>query len=234
MPRDARHHFCAPCNFADRAKFPYARHVPLPTPAPSLRERKKFDTFRALASTAVRLVYERGLDNVTVEDISAEVGVSPRTFFNYFASKEDALVIAYPDYAEHAKQAAESLLAAPPEMSALEALASTLVSQADRIQSDREEWLHRIAVIEANPALVSRLITIGGESELSMLTAIGRRTGLDPDDDLYPGLLFSAVCGVFNAAIRHWYRLDGKQPLEELVRAAVTALAAGLPSPGKN
>jgi AcrR family transcriptional regulator len=203
-------------------------------PAPSLRERKKFETFRALASTAVRLVDERGLDNVTVEDISAEVGVSPRTFFNYFASKEDAVVIAYPDYAEHAEQAAEVLLAAPPETSALEALTTALLSQADRIQEDREEWLHRIAVIEANPALISRLIAIGGDSELSMLTALGRRTGLDPHEDLYPGLLLSAVCGAFNAVVRHWYRLDGKPPLEELVRAAVTALAAGLPSPGKN
>jgi AcrR family transcriptional regulator len=208
--------------------------MPSSTPAPGLRERKKFDTFRALTSTAVRLVDERGLDNVTVEDISAEVGVSPRTFFNYFASKEDAVVIAYPDYAAHAEQAAEILLAAPPELSVLEALTGALVSHADRIQEDREEWLHRIAVIEANPSLVSRLIAIGGESEQSMLTAIGTRTGLDPDMDLYPGLLFSAVCGVFNAAVRHWYRLDGKQPLEELVRAAAAALAAGLPSPGKN
>jgi AcrR family transcriptional regulator len=203
-------------------------------PVLSLRERKKIDTFRALASTAVKLVDERGLDNVTVEDISAEVGVSPRTFFNYFASKEDALVIAYPDYAEHAEQAARVLLAAPPELSALEALTAALVSQADRIQEDREEWLHRIAVIEANPSLISRLIAIGGDSERSMLAALGRRTGLDPDEDLYPGLLFSAVCGAFNAVVRHWYRLDGKQPLEELVRAAVAALAAGLPSPVKN
>jgi AcrR family transcriptional regulator len=208
--------------------------MPLADPSLSLRERKKFDTFRALASTAVRLVAGRGLDNVTVEDISAEVGVSARTFFNYFASKEDAVVIAYPDYAEHAKQAAELLLAAPPEMSALDALAAALTAQVDRIQADRQEWLHRIAVIEANPSLISRLVTIGGDAELVMLTAIGRRTGLDPGEDLYPGLLFSATCGAFNAVIRHWYRLDGKPPLNELVRATVAALAAGLPDPGKH
>jgi AcrR family transcriptional regulator len=208
--------------------------MPLAAPSLSLRERKKLDTFRALASTAVRLVAERGLEHVTVEDISAEAGVSARTFFNYFASKEDAVVIAYPDYAEHAEQAAELLLAAPPGMSTLEALAAALATHADRIQADREEWLHRIAVIEANPSLISRLVAIGGQAERSLLAAIGRRTGLDPDEDLYPVLLHSAVCGVFNAAVRRWYRLNGEQSLNDLLRAAVAALAAGLPDPGKS
>jgi AcrR family transcriptional regulator len=56
-----------------------------------LRERKKAATRRALGIAAMRLAVQRGLDNVLVEDIAAEAGVSTRTFNNYFASKHEAI-----------------------------------------------------------------------------------------------------------------------------------------------
>ncbi|MEU0505715.1 helix-turn-helix domain-containing protein [Nocardia sp. NPDC005998] len=57
-----------------------------------LREQKKRQTLLDLCMAARRLAVERGLDATTVEDIARAVGVSPRTFFNYYETKMDAIV----------------------------------------------------------------------------------------------------------------------------------------------
>src|SRR4029453_15549574 len=62
------------------------------TDTPGLRERKKQATREALRLAALRLAVEKGWDQVRVEDIAAEAGVSTRTFNNYFASKDEAFL----------------------------------------------------------------------------------------------------------------------------------------------
>ena len=57
-----------------------------------LRERKKAATWLALHESAASLALQHGVDQTTVEAIAASAGVSPRTFFNYFEVKEDAIV----------------------------------------------------------------------------------------------------------------------------------------------
>lgn len=64
------------------------------TARPGLRERKKRATRQALSDAAVRLALERGPDQVRVDDIAEAAGVSPRTYNNYFRSREHAIVSA--------------------------------------------------------------------------------------------------------------------------------------------
>jgi AcrR family transcriptional regulator len=196
-----------------------------------LRERKKLDTHRALTSAAVELVAARGLEHVTIDDISAAVGVSSRTFFNYFASKEDAVVIAYPDHVERAEELAERLLAAPADYSPMAALALAFQPEIDRIEADRESWLTRISLIERYPELIFRMVSIGMKSDQTAIEAMGRRTGLDPQDDPYPRLVCAVASGVVSATVHRWYSLDGRQPLGELLDTAFDVVAHGLPLP---
>ncbi len=62
-----------------------------------LRERKRLATRRAIQLAAVELASERGFDKVTIDEISHLANVSPRTFFNYFPSKESAIVGELPE-----------------------------------------------------------------------------------------------------------------------------------------
>jgi AcrR family transcriptional regulator len=59
---------------------------------PGLRERKKRERADTIVDAAQRLVLAHGLDGVTVEEIAAAAGISPRTFFNYFETKDDAVL----------------------------------------------------------------------------------------------------------------------------------------------
>src|SRR3954471_24809719 len=110
-----------------------------------LRERKKRATRQALHSEALRLVAERGFDDVTIEDIAAAADVSPRTFFNYFGSKED--VIVNPDPAGVVRQ--RELL--PPHRAAteqpLEVMEGVLLGSLDDLTDRREEWLLRLRLV---------------------------------------------------------------------------------------
>ncbi len=63
-----------------------------PPPAPGLRERKKAARRAALVDATHELVGAHGLDGVTVDMVCAAAGVSTRTFFNYFATKDDAVL----------------------------------------------------------------------------------------------------------------------------------------------
>src|SRR3954462_15856175 len=75
-----------------------------------LRERKKQATRLAIHEAALRLVSEHGLDRVSVDDIAERADVSPRTFFNYFPAKDDAVLGLDPDLSH---QQIEEFLARP-------------------------------------------------------------------------------------------------------------------------
>jgi AcrR family transcriptional regulator len=193
-----------------------------------LRERKKQATRLAIHEAALRLVAERGLDRVSVDDIAGRADVSPRTFFNYFSSKDDAVLGLDP---EVSRQQAESFLARPATETAVQALRAVARAQAEQMATDTELWTLRLKVIEAHPALLARLAAAFGEGERVLAEAIAQRTGTRIGADVYPTLL-AAVAGVaMRTSLHRWLASDFTAVLPDLLDEAWDALAAGLPAP---
>ncbi|GAB3888856.1 hypothetical protein GCM10029964_057240 [Kibdelosporangium lantanae] len=196
-----------------------------------LRERKKLETRQALADAAIKLAVERGFDNVTVEDIAARAGVSQRTFFNYFPSKEDAVLRPDADPVAETQVIIDRLNAVPADVHPLRAVATALRPVAERIDREAPEWLTRVSIIESDPALMVKMFTAQKETEQMVYEAIAARVGADPDTDMYPQLLFQTVGAAFRTAMHRWYGSRAAVSATSLFDAAVDQIAAGLPQP---
>ena len=192
-------------------------------PEPSRRDRKKRDTRVRLHTSAVRLAVERGLSAVTVEDIALDAGVSPRTFFNYFATKADALVGADPGRpaAVH-----DAVLARPGSESLAAAIRAVLTEHTLARTADPELWRMRNELAVRSPELAAGIAGAGGRVESALVDAAYARTGADPAVDLAPGLTARVGMAAVRAAF-HQHRVAGPTSvLADRLDAAFTA--AGL------
>lgn len=192
------------------------------------RDRKKRATREALRSSALALVAERGFDHVTIEDISEAVDVSTRTFFNYFQSKEDAIVGSDPERVEELRAA---LAARPANEAPLDMLRAVIGELTTPLMERHEEWALRSRVLRETPALLPLQLASFAAYERVLAEAVAKRTGADPDRDVYPGLTAAAAMAAFRAAVTVWRAGDPVRSLPDLFSEAIDHLAAGLPAP---
>ncbi len=201
----------------------------------SLRERKKLATRRSLRRVALDLVAERGFAHVTVEDIAEAADVSPRTFFNYFPSKEAAVVGADPDRVAALR---ERIAREAPGEPVLTALRLVMTSEAEAWADELTElgggggptdWLRRMKGARADPHLRAAHAAQMAMVERAIAEGLAERLGTDPDRDPYPGLLAAMAAGVFRSTMNFWAGSGGTVPLDQLIDLAFRALADGLP-----
>lgn len=174
-------------------------------PATGLRERKREKTRDALAQSALRLFAERGFDGVTVEEIAAAHDLSARTFFRYFASKEDVL---FSDGDRRRGQLIDALVAQPPSMRPFPALEAALRLVATDYAHERELLRLRHQVITSTPSLSTRAAERrqGWETEvLDQLRTSGRASGMT---DLELRLVVAATTTALQVAIETWVLTD--------------------------
>ncbi|AEV84454.1 transcriptional regulator [Actinoplanes sp. SE50] len=170
------------------------------------REHNKRQTRRSLQDAARRLFSERGFDQVCVEDIATEVLVSRRTFFNYFDSKEAALVDPDPSRLD----TLAALLAARPADEPL--LNSLCAVHIQFLMADPADFASRMRLVRANPALRQRWVTAIEIFDAEVVRWACTCTGLPPEA-VYPQLLAALVGTVSRLAMEHW---DPDTPPEQL------------------
>jgi AcrR family transcriptional regulator len=197
-----------------------------------LRERKKRAARQAITTTARRLFAERGFDAVTVAEVAAAAGVSEKTVFNYFATKED---LAFAGGEAALDQVGAAIAQRPPGTAVLDVFRATTDALVDRLADDGDELLVLARIVSGSAALRERL-TAGSEREAEALTtAIAQATGA-PGDDLVPALAARTLSwthrAVLGAAVAGLLAGEDRRALAERLRAdaahAYDAVGAGL------
>jgi len=192
------------------------------------RERRRRATREEISRAAIELVAERGLDKVTVEAIAERADIGYRTFFNYFTSKEEALV-------ESGQPRAERIIAAlasrPADEPPLEALRVALLAEFSDFEHSRQDLCARLSIVEANPALLPYFTAQIVVTERAIVDEIARRTGLDSERDLYPHLLAAVAGTALRTCLIRWRAAGAPGSPQPLLAEAFDALARGLAPP---
>ena len=194
------------------------------TKTPTLRERNKARARAEIADAALRLFYDRGFEGVTVDEIVGAAGVSRRTFFRYFETKEDALLADYPELNDRLTEA----LHGTQGHDSIEAIRAGMHQMA--------EWYieRSVAVLARSKVIRETAISLGARNlefltqwERSVAGAIADQIGSDPGD-LLPRTSAAMVVAAFRAALTQWVRSSCGDDLHSLIDQALDLIEHGL------
>ena len=195
------------------------------------RDLQKEQTRRDLALAAFNLARAHGLANVRISQIATAVGVSPRTFNNYFPSKEAAVI--WPT-SLHARRLAASLASRPPAEPLADALVAAIAAQYRRskVESLPPGWLGQFrALVAAEPALQGEYLKASTATEAALADAIDRRAGFPPGQ-LESHVLAAVTVAAERTAVQYWSRAPSPRgPLVAVVRTAVHLAVRGMTAP---
>lgn len=197
-----------------------------------LREQKKQATREALREAALRLALERGPDNVRVDDIAEAAGVSPRTYNNYFSSREQAIVAAVTT--ERETRVASAVAAQPATGRLADAVIDAIV---DQYTTQSESGRDALLLITTHPALRDAFVHAATAIEHPLTDAIAERLG---DTDPHTARVLAAgVAAAVRVALEQWLQPTMTSPatsglvvpsgaLPDLLRTSLAPLAPAL------
>jgi AcrR family transcriptional regulator len=193
-------------------------------PAPGLRERKKQETREALTRAALELFVERGYDETTLAEIADAAGVSTRTIFAYFPSKEDIL---FSTMQAMGDALAQALADRPAGTDALTALREFILSTAH----EKTELDHKLGqLIAADPTLSSHKRARIAEFQEVLAAAIAGDLGAGADD-LRPQVAAASLTAAFEVLERQDRGLSTAPTRTEIAAAidpVISFVRAGL------
>ncbi len=190
-----------------------------------LRERKKAETRQAISAAALDLALAHGPGGVTVDDIAAAADVSPRTVFNYFGTKEEAILGVDPE------RRADVLarLADRPDGEL------PLVSLREAMRSDDPHaavsWRARARLAREHPQLQSAYVAGFTALEDELTHVLAGRLAVDPATDPYPRLVVAVALAALRVAVQNAIDVDQVDVIDAAVDRAFAFAAAGFPLP---
>ncbi len=195
----------------------------------TLAERKRQLVADELTEAALQLLALKGFDTVTVDEIVAAAGVSKRTFFRYFKSKEDVVVQFLAGMGEDMRA---ELADRPADEPPSEALLHTVRVPVTTCAADTERALRVVQLILRTPALLARFLERQAQWRDDLAEELARRVGRDAGTDLYPRLAAGTALTAFHVVLQRWSESDAAQNPVELLDGAFAVVAPALdPAP---
>jgi AcrR family transcriptional regulator len=195
--------------------------------ATGLRERRRVETSARLTTLVRRLTAEHGLAGFTVEEVCDRAGVSRRTFFNYFASKEDALFGR--SSRVDTQDLEEAFVAAgdprDPALSPtlLDDFADLCLERWARLDTDGTSMHDMHAAIRREPGLLVRALEAAMEDEAKDVLLVERREGL-PHGDLRASVVVQTMGALGRASARDFLLPGNADPIQPILRRRLDAL----------
>lgn len=185
----------------------------------SLRQRKRARTRAALVAAALDLFERQGFEATTIDEIAASADVSPRTYFRYFATKEE---VALGDDLQH--ELIALIAARPVDEPMLESVRHVIRDGLALLSvQDREALLARLRIVYRTPSLRARRWEFQLEMGRIAGAIVGERRGLPPDD-LGSRVTAAAAFTAIEVAMDTWQQHDGREDLGAVLDAAVDHL----------
>jgi AcrR family transcriptional regulator len=190
-------------------------------PATGLRERKKQKTREAIQRAAMRLFVKRGYEATTIEEIAAAVEISPSTFFNYFPTKEDVVMLDIYD------PMAIRLLKERPKDEPLNVGFRRVLEELDeKFERDRELFLVRGRLMMEVPELRARLWDELERTQTFVTELLAERTGRRPDDFELRVTARVVIAALYEASLE-WFRQKGRKSVVEFANRALETVESG-------
>jgi AcrR family transcriptional regulator len=173
----------------------------------------------ALIDAALDLFEAKGYEHTAVHEITDVVDVSERTFFRYFASKEDLALF----FVERELDAfAEALATRPADEEPLVAVRSAFRLTLEQLEVDDDlrngepRYLSVIKLIDSTPSLLAANLRYVYDNGDKAVRTLAKREGVDPVIDLRPRLLIGIYSAIAALVHRDW-RTDGRHGVESML-----------------
>jgi AcrR family transcriptional regulator len=187
-----------------------------------LRERKKRQTREDLHRAALDLVEQKGFSAVTTDEIAARAGVSPRTFFNYYASKDGAVL---GRSAQDLEEINDLLASRPADERPLDTLRTVILAALAPASFDMDLRAKRMKVLLHEPSLAPALVASNARIQDVLIKAIEARRGAT-SPDLRIRLMVATALASVRACLEH-HQAGGTGEIEDSIDRAFAMLAEG-------
>ncbi len=188
----------------------------------SLRERKKRLAQATIEEAALRLFQERGYEQTSIQDIADAVMMSPRTFFRYFASKEEVLFVPMRTIMHDGIRFLQSMV---PAESPHAVLRATFMHLASLYQEQRASFLLRYQVAMQIPSVVPLYLLALTEIEPAIYdTLCSHLETVTNRDEIR--LLIAIYLTTLRVAMMAWLEHEGQGDLVSLFRDHLGYLAS--------